>query len=261
MQADIKLISSFNGGSTWSTPAKVNQDVTNADQFQPYVRVTPTGQVNVSFFDRRLDQPDPPNHPGNFFIDTFLARSNNGGPTWQETRVSHDSWDPSINPPISPSGEFIGDYQGLVADDCFAIPFVNDTHLANDPSRDPDFDRGQPRSPFQEIVTWRVPNSRQFGGQGHHGQHGKGRCGDKPHGYAKDGSDTRRTGRRGRSCPRRRSGRRGRTSADAWAPATASSAPRREPARNPTRPAHRRASSVQTRERCERGRAASSPSR
>jgi hypothetical protein len=183
MQADIKLISSGDGGNTWSTPSKVNQDVTNADQFQPYIRVTPKGQVNVSFFDRRLDRPDPPNHPGNFFIDTFLARSNNAGQTWHETRVSHDSWDPSINPPISGSGEFIGDYQGLVADDCFAIPFVNDTHLANDPSRDPDFDRGLPRSPFQEIVTWRVPNSRQFGGHGH--RRAKRRCGDKPHGYAK----------------------------------------------------------------------------
>ena len=99
--------------------------------------------------------------------------------------MSHDSWDPSINPPTSPSGAFIGDYQGLVADDCFAIPFVNDTHLANDPSRDPDFDRGLPRSPFQEIVTWRVPNSRPFGG---HGNHGNGRCDDNSHGYARRGS-------------------------------------------------------------------------
>ena len=141
----------------------------------------------MSFFDRRLDPPEPPNHPGNFFIDTFLARSNDAGRTWQETRVSHDSWDPSINPPISGSGEFIGDYQGLVADDCFAIPFVNDTHLANDPGRDPDFDRGLPRSPFQEIVDLagaeqpavRRPVTCH---------HGKGRCGDKSHGYAKHGS-------------------------------------------------------------------------
>jgi len=143
----------------------VNQDGTNADQFQPYIRVTRHGQVNVSFFDRRLDRPDPPNHPGNFFIDTFLARSNDGGATFREVRVSHDSWDPSINPPISPSGEFIGDYQGLVADDCFAIPFVNDTHLANDPARDPDFDVGEPRSPFQEVFAYRVPNTEPFGGK------------------------------------------------------------------------------------------------
>jgi hypothetical protein len=171
-QSEIKLMSSVNGGLTWTAPTTVNQDGTNADQFQPYVRVTRRGQVDVSFFDRRLDRPDPPNHPGNFFIDTFLARSDDGGRSWQETRLSHDSWDPSINPPISGSGEFIGDYQGLVADDCVAIPFVNDTHLANDPSRDPDFDAGEPRSPYQEIVTWRVPNTRAFGARGRHG-----RCG------------------------------------------------------------------------------------
>jgi hypothetical protein len=154
LQADVKFTKSLDGGSSWSAPVKVNQDTTNADQFQQYVRVTPRGQLNVEFFDRRLDRPDPPRHPGNFFIDTWLARSGDGGATWSDHRISHDSWDPSINPPISPSGEFIGDYQGLVADDCFAIPFVNDTHLANDPSRDPDFDRfGHPRSQFQEQLA------------------------------------------------------------------------------------------------------------
>jgi hypothetical protein len=166
LQADVKFTKSLDGGSSWSVPVKVNQDTTNADQFQQYVRVTPHGQLNVSFFDRRLDRPDPPRHPGNFFIDTWLARSNDGGATWSDHRISHDSWDPSINPPISPSGEFIGDYQGLVADDCFAIPFVNDTHLANDPSRDPDFDRFRhPRSQFQEVFSWLVPNISTFGGR------------------------------------------------------------------------------------------------
>ena len=79
--------------------------------------------------------------------------------------MSHDSWDPSINPPISPSGEFIGDYQGLVADNCFASPFVNDTHLANDPSRDPGFDVGFPRSRFQQVFSWLVPNIGAYGGR------------------------------------------------------------------------------------------------
>jgi hypothetical protein len=157
MQADIKLTRSLDGGATLSAPRKVNQDVGDADQFQQYIRVTENGQLNVFFFDRRND-------PDNFFIDNFLARSNDGGTTWQEVRLSHDMWDPSINPPISGSGEFIGDYQGLVADDCFAIPFVNDTHLANDPFRDPDFDRRLPRSPFQEAISYRVPNRERFGG-------------------------------------------------------------------------------------------------
>jgi hypothetical protein len=199
MQADIKLLKSGDGGDTWAEPTKVNQDNTNADQFQPYVRVTERGQVNVSYFDRRLDRPEPPNHPGNYFIDTFLSRSNDEGSTFTDTRVSHDSWDPAINPPISPSGQFIGDYQGLVADDCSAIPFVNDTHLANDPSRDPDFDFGEPRSEFQQVFSYEVPNRPQFGGPGRHGHkrfHGSTRCrrhvhdsGEQDRGPVGDGDD------------------------------------------------------------------------
>ena len=109
--------------------------------------------------------PRPPEHPGNYFIDTWLARSGDGGATWSETRLSHDSWDPGINPPISGSGQFIGDYQGLVADNCYAIPFVNDTHLANDPGRDPDFDEGLPRTEFQQVFSWLVPNTARYGGR------------------------------------------------------------------------------------------------
>jgi hypothetical protein len=184
MQADIKIMSSLDQGDSWDEARRVNQDETNADQFQQYVRVTRRGQVNVSFFDRRLDRPEPPNHPGNFFIDNFLARSNDAGLTWGETRVSHDSWDPSINPPISGSGEFIGDYQGLVADDCYAIPYMNDTHLANDPARDPDFDEGLPRSEFQELFAWRVPNKPEFGGTRTRGcRHGR------HHGGGRHGAD------------------------------------------------------------------------
>jgi hypothetical protein len=201
MQADIKIIKSTNGGATFSAPRKVNQDRGNADQFQPYVRVTPRGQVDVSYFDRRFDLPQPPDHPGNFFIDTFLSRSNDGGVTWKDTRVSHDLSDPSINPPISPSGDFYGDYQGLVADDCSAIPFVNDTHLANDPARMPGFDRGEPRSPFQQVFSYTVPNVGKYGGtkpdcdddDGHNDQ-GDHHGGDGGHGHGGDNGPPRAGG-------------------------------------------------------------------
>jgi hypothetical protein len=165
MDADIMLTRSTMMGlpGTWSTPVQVNQDTGRADQFQPYVAVNPQGQLELAFFDRRHD-------PENFFIDTYLARTRvaeNGSLTpIVETRLSHDLWDPSINPPISSSGDFIGDYQGLVADACFAVPFVNDTHLANDPGRDPDHDQGMPRSEFQEVFSWLVPNTTAFGGVG-----------------------------------------------------------------------------------------------
>jgi hypothetical protein len=174
-QADIILYRSLDGGLTWTKAKNITENAgpnQNADQFQPYIDVTDTGQLNVIYFDRRHDVPVPPNHPGNYFTDVYLSRSNNGGQTWTDHRLTHDATDPEFNAPISGSGLFFGDYQGLVADNCVAIPFVNDTHLANDqfldpgPERDPTFDEPDSSftSPYQEAVNWRVPNTEAFGG-------------------------------------------------------------------------------------------------
>ncbi len=151
--ADILLVRSADRGATWSEPLRVNQDPlgNGKDQFQQALAVTPRGQLTMMWFDRRND-------PQNFYIDTFFARSNDGGQAWTETRVTRTMWDPSVNPPISPSGHFIGDYQGIVATDEVAIPFWNDTTLANLDSSNPK------HSPFQEAFSARIPNTRKFGG-------------------------------------------------------------------------------------------------
>ena len=176
LQADIVLFRSEDLGLTWE-----KQNITegvgpneNADQFQPNIAVTKTGQLDVFYFDRTLDLKKG-SHPGNYFVDGFLARSNDDGATWTRVRLSHDMTDPEFNAPISSSGKFFGDYQGLVADDCVAIPFFNDTHLANDPYldpgpiRDPDFDsllRTLTGRQFQQTINFRVPNTGDFGGNG-----------------------------------------------------------------------------------------------
>jgi uncharacterized repeat protein (TIGR01451 family) len=173
-QADIVLFKSTNGGTTWSKSNVTEYDGTsgvnpNADQFQPYIDVTQSGQLNAIYFDRRHDLPQGL-HPGNYFTDVYLSRSNDGGGSWTDTRLTHDATDPEFNAPVSGSGLFFGDYQGLVADDCAAIPFVNDTHLANDefldpgPVRDPDFDDGLPSDPYQQAINWFVPNTPALGG-------------------------------------------------------------------------------------------------
>jgi hypothetical protein len=166
--ADIMIIRNNLMGlpGFWSAPTTVNQDTTRADQFQPYVAVNPDGQVEVAYFDRRHDTVD------NFYVDTYLSRSHDMGATFTDTRVSHDMSSPEFNAPVSSSGLFFGDYQGLVVDQCFAYPFFQDTHLANDrfldpgPIRDPEFDDGYPDSPYQEAFAWRVPNTAEFGGSG-----------------------------------------------------------------------------------------------
>jgi hypothetical protein len=151
--SDILLTKSKDGGDTWSDPVKVNRDTlgNGKDQFQPQMTVTPGGQVDVMWFDRRND-------PQDFYIDTFFGRSNDKGATWHETRVTKKMWDPSVNPPISTSGQFIGDYQGIAASDCSAVPFWNDTTASQLPTSDPAY------SKWQEVYSAIVPNSTAFGG-------------------------------------------------------------------------------------------------
>jgi hypothetical protein len=148
--SDIVLFKSTNGGRSYTGPVRVNQDAANGDgdQFQPWMAVTPSGQINISFFDRRDD-------PSNYFIDTWLARSEDGGRTFTDRRVSQRMWDPAVNAPTSVSGQFIGDYQGLVADDDVAIPFWNDTQLANLAPTDKEY------SPYQEVFAARVTNGAE----------------------------------------------------------------------------------------------------
>ncbi len=137
-----------NFGSPLNSPVRVNQDpVGNGkDQFQPQIAVTASGQLNISYFDRRND-------PNDFFIDTYLSRSNDGGATWTDMRVTQAMSDPRINPPIDGAGNyFYGDYQGLVADDNCAMPFWQDTHLANLPTTNNNY------SPWQEVFSARIPN-------------------------------------------------------------------------------------------------------
>ena len=149
--ADILLVKgtpNAAGIPVFGSSVRVNQDpiADGKDQFQPQIAVTASGQVDISYFDRRND-------PGNFFIDTYLSRSNDGGTTWTDTRVTQAMSDPRINPPIDGAGNyFYGDYQGLVADDTCAMPFWQDTHLANLNPKSSTY------SPFQEVFSARIPN-------------------------------------------------------------------------------------------------------
>jgi hypothetical protein len=157
--ADVMMIKSTDGGVSWSDPKKVDTDTGNADQFQSHVAIGPKGDVNVAYFDTRLD-------PQNHFVDEWLSRSTDAGDTFKDSRMSHDSSDAEINPPISGSGSFFGDYQGLLVDKCQSLAFYQDTHLANDPARDPDFDQGMPRSQFQQVFAYRVPEAGAAGDPG-----------------------------------------------------------------------------------------------
>jgi hypothetical protein len=66
----VLITHSGDGGNSWSTPVPVAPSVTH-DQFKPYVSVSSTGAVAVTWFDRRDD-------PANVMYRTYLAISRNG---------------------------------------------------------------------------------------------------------------------------------------------------------------------------------------
>lgn len=138
--ADILFSTSTDRGRTWSPlPIRVNDDLdeNGANQFQPQIAVAPDGVASITFFDTRMD-------PRRRLIDVFLAQSTDRGASFlPNRRVTTQSWDPAVDAPVDEYGQqFIGDYQGLAADNIFVHPFWNDS-----------------RTGSQEIFTAAVPSA------------------------------------------------------------------------------------------------------
>jgi hypothetical protein len=156
--ADIYFSRSTDGGATWDTQIRLNDDPigNGIDQFQPQVSVAPNGRVAVMWFDRRLECPSlpwiPPDHVGlaNFCIDTFMTRSFDEGVSWESNmRASEQTWDWTLNLPLDGSGNgFIGDYQGIASNNDYDFPFWNAT--AN---------LGENAENYQEVFVALVPVS------------------------------------------------------------------------------------------------------
>ena len=108
--SDVLLSRSTDGGSTWSSPIKVNDNTTNTDSFMPWITVSPTGKVTVMWYDRRND----PNN--NLLIDVYEAISDNGGLSFEPNiRVTCQSFTPVTHSPyILPC--YMGDYNQLTSD-------------------------------------------------------------------------------------------------------------------------------------------------
>ncbi|MCL6642443.1 MAG: glycoside hydrolase [Candidatus Bipolaricaulota bacterium] len=117
--SDIFLVSSFDGGKTFSNPVRVNDDQTQTDQFMPAVAVAADGTVGVFFYDRRLD-------PDNLKIDVYFARSRDGGKSFEPNlRVTDVSFavPPTFGQPTSSQNFdalrgicYMGDYNQMAAD-------------------------------------------------------------------------------------------------------------------------------------------------
>lgn len=79
---DIILRKSTDGGQSWSGGIRVNHDAVNngKSQFFPGITVDDFGGVNIIFYDDRNTTTDS--------LGVFLARSTDGGNTWNEYELS-----------------------------------------------------------------------------------------------------------------------------------------------------------------------------
>ena len=122
-EADIFFIKSIDGGITWSSPIRVNDDATNNDQHLPWMDVKPDGTIDIAWYDRRNDAND-------LLWDVFVARSVNGGNTYSTNIQINDQ---SFVSPKNPWDVWwMGEYLGLAADSTHAYlvftSSVNDTY-------------------------------------------------------------------------------------------------------------------------------------
>ncbi|MFU8844088.1 MAG: GEVED domain-containing protein [Bacteroidales bacterium] len=106
--ADVYLIKSTDGGSTWSAPTKVNQDPTGLGKkhYFPWITCDPeTGGLSVIWYDDR--------NVGSSQVEVWCANSFDGGDTWEDFKVSDIAFTPSPIPGLASS--YMGDYLGIAA--------------------------------------------------------------------------------------------------------------------------------------------------
>jgi len=116
---DICFSRSTDGGNTFSTPIRINDDPMNngRDQWMPSICVDSYGGVNIVFCDSR-------NGANNDTTEAYVARSVNGGLNWTNILVSDHRWRPA---PISGlAGGYQGDYIGIASVGNRVYPFWMD---------------------------------------------------------------------------------------------------------------------------------------
>jgi len=121
---DIYFRRSLNGGTSWSSPIRINDDAMNngSDQFHPWLTVSEDGAISVIFYDRRND-------PSNYLMDLYFTQSFDGGLTFTDNRrVSTVSSDPNAGARAG----LIGEYIGLAASSAARVhPVWTDTREGN----------------------------------------------------------------------------------------------------------------------------------
>ncbi|MCX6268477.1 MAG: PKD domain-containing protein, partial [Bacteroidetes bacterium] len=104
----VYMIRSTNGGTTWSTPVRVNQGPNTAgkEAYFPWISCDPeTGILSVVFYDDR--------NVTSTQCEVFSAYSTDAGATWIDFKVSDVAFTPAAIPGLA--GGYMGDYLGITS--------------------------------------------------------------------------------------------------------------------------------------------------
>ncbi|HMK26142.1 MAG TPA: T9SS type A sorting domain-containing protein [Chitinophagaceae bacterium] len=113
---DVYMIKSSNGGSTWSTPVRVNGGPTGVGKKHYFGWITcdpKTGTLNVIFYDDR--------NVSSTQVEAWVATSCDGGVNWIDFRVSDVAFTPNVG-----AGGYFGDYLGISSYDNAVYPVWTD---------------------------------------------------------------------------------------------------------------------------------------
>jgi len=137
--SDIFFAESTDGGATWSTPRTINKgpavtsgaDATTNDNWQPAIAVSPTtGQITVTFYDRRTD-------PANVRIQLYRAISSDGGMTWFDQPASAVSFQPDTGYDPLIVSTYMGDYNFATSGTTTQATWGDERNLCSPPPSAP----------------------------------------------------------------------------------------------------------------------------
>jgi hypothetical protein len=105
--ADVMFARSTNGGVTFSSPIKINDDAsTNNYQWFGTMSVAPNGRIDVIWLDTR-------DNPGTYLSSLYYSNSKDGGLTWSVNERLSGSFDPHLG---WPQQNKMGDYFDMISD-------------------------------------------------------------------------------------------------------------------------------------------------